>query len=82
MPNNLPLRLTDYLELVAWTGRAIHEDKRGRIDQSLEPILDWLAVFEGARLSGFFPVRSFFRFLTCSEVPAIHESGKTGGKRA
>ena len=29
MPKGLPFRLTDYLELVDWTGRILREDKRG-----------------------------------------------------
>ena len=44
MPEGLPFRLTDYLELVDWTGRAIREDKRGSIDQSLPPILNRLGM--------------------------------------
>ena len=44
MPKGLPFRLTDYLELVDWTGRAIREDKRGRIDHSLPPILNRIGV--------------------------------------
>jgi hypothetical protein len=44
IPKGLPFRLTDYLELVDWTGRAIREDKRGSIDQSLPPILQRLAM--------------------------------------
>jgi REP element-mobilizing transposase RayT len=35
----LPFRLSDYLELVDWTGRAIREDKRGHIPNDLPPIL-------------------------------------------
>jgi hypothetical protein len=31
MPNGLPFRLTDYLELVDWTGRMLRDDKRGSI---------------------------------------------------
>ena len=31
MPEGLPFRLTDYLELVDWTGRILREDKRGAI---------------------------------------------------
>lgn len=32
MPEGLPFRLMDYLELVDWTGRQCREDKRGNID--------------------------------------------------
>ena len=44
MPKGLPFRLTDYLELVDWTGRVIREDKRGAIDADLRPILERLGI--------------------------------------
>ena len=44
MPEGLPFRLTDYLELVDWTGRILREDKRGAIPSSLPPILDRLDI--------------------------------------
>ena len=44
MPKGLPFRLTDYLELVDWTGRSIREDKRGAIDENLPPILERLNI--------------------------------------
>ena len=44
MPKSLPFRLTDYLELVDWTGRIIREDKRGAIDENLPPILQRLNI--------------------------------------
>jgi hypothetical protein len=37
--STLPMRLTDYLQLVDWTGRAIRTDKPGAIQQGLPPIL-------------------------------------------
>ena len=51
-PQHLPFSLTDYLELVDWTGRAVREDKRGAIPQDIPPILnrlnlspeDWLNI--------------------------------------
>lgn len=43
-PQGLPFDLTDYLELIDWTGRIIREDKRGYIKQSTTPILERLAV--------------------------------------
>ena len=44
MPKGLPFRLTDYLELVDWTGRIIRDDKRGHIDTQLSPILERLNI--------------------------------------
>ncbi|MCP8899715.1 transposase [Gilvimarinus xylanilyticus] len=43
-PNHLPFDLSDYLELVDWTGRAIRGDKRGAIDTKLPTILDRLGL--------------------------------------
>jgi REP element-mobilizing transposase RayT len=42
MPKGLSFNLTDYLELVDWTGRIIREGKPGYIPQDLPPILDRL----------------------------------------
>lgn len=44
MPKGLPFLLTDYLELVDWTGRIIREDKRGSIPNDIPPILDRLQI--------------------------------------
>ncbi len=38
-PEGLPFRLTDYIELVDWTGRIIREDKKGAIPENLPPVL-------------------------------------------
>ncbi len=38
----LPFNLNDYLELVDWTGRAIHQSKTGTIPNHLQPILQRL----------------------------------------
>jgi REP element-mobilizing transposase RayT len=42
MPEGLPFRLTDYIELVDWTGRILREDKRGHIPQDTPPLLQRL----------------------------------------
>jgi REP element-mobilizing transposase RayT len=42
MPDGLPFRLSDYLELVDWSGRIIREDKRGYIPDHLPTILQRL----------------------------------------
>ncbi|MDD1781671.1 transposase [Enterovibrio sp. ZSDZ35] len=39
MPEGIPFRLMDYLELVEWTGRQIRDDKRGHIENTLPPLL-------------------------------------------
>jgi len=44
MPKGLPFRLTDYLELVDWSGRILREDKRGAIADHLSPILQRLNI--------------------------------------
>ena len=42
----IPFRWQDYLQLVDWTGRAIRDDKRGYINNTLPPILDRLGIDE------------------------------------
>ncbi len=44
MPKGLPFRLSDYLELVDWTGRARREDKRGAIPGNVPPVLEQLQI--------------------------------------
>jgi len=39
IPQGLPFKLTDYLELVELTGRVIREDKRDYIEKPQPPIL-------------------------------------------
>jgi hypothetical protein len=34
MPDGLPFKLTEYLELVELTGKIIRDDKRGHIDSA------------------------------------------------
>ena len=46
MPDGLPFKLSDYLELVDWTGRQIRKDKRGSINESLPCILERLEIEE------------------------------------
>jgi len=42
----LPMHFTDYLTLVAWTGQAIRDDKKGAIPAHITPILQRLAIDE------------------------------------
>ena len=44
MPEGLPFKLTDYIELVEWTGKEMRKDNRGFIDSKLPPILQRLNI--------------------------------------
>ncbi|MEL0635841.1 transposase [Marinomonas sp. TI.3.20] len=44
MPNGLPFKLVDYLELIDMTGRIVRANKTGAIDASLLPILQRLNI--------------------------------------
>jgi hypothetical protein len=44
MPNGLPFRLSDYLELVDWTSRILRADKRGSTPESTPKILQQLNI--------------------------------------
>ena len=44
MPEGLPFRLVDYIELVDWTCRILREDKRGSIPEQVPPILQRLNI--------------------------------------
>ena len=44
MPQGLPFQLTDYIELVDWTGRILRKNKRGSILEELPPILDRIGI--------------------------------------
>ena len=44
MPQGLPFKLSDYLELLDWTGRIIREDKRGAIKTNTPKILSRLNI--------------------------------------
>ena len=43
-PHPIPFSLKDYIELVEWSGRAIHPNKRGHIDNNLPPIFKRLKI--------------------------------------
>ncbi|MCP5324996.1 MAG: transposase [Oceanospirillaceae bacterium] len=44
MPPGIPFRLSDYLELVDWTGRQIRNNKKGSMAKNLPPILARLGI--------------------------------------
>lgn len=44
IPKGIQMKLTDYLELVDWTGRILRHDKRGAISKNSEDILTRLGI--------------------------------------
>jgi len=48
--HELPFSLHDYLELVDWSGRAIHPNKKGYISENTPPILTRLSIAPDALL--------------------------------
>jgi len=44
MPKGLPFRLTDYLELVDWSGKILRENKKGAIADQTPPVLERLNI--------------------------------------
>ena len=44
MPKGLPFAIEDYLELVELTGRCIHQNKRGFIDNAMPSIITRLNI--------------------------------------
>jgi len=44
MPPGIPFNLTEYIELVEWSGRIIREDKKGHIPQHLPDIVKRLNI--------------------------------------
>ncbi|ABD82274.1 transposase [Saccharophagus degradans] len=44
MPQGLPFKLNDYLNLVDWTGRILRKNKCGTIDKNLPPILHRIGI--------------------------------------
>lgn len=47
MPEGMPFRTQDYIELVDWSGRILRKGKHGAIDSSLPPILERLQIDPG-----------------------------------
>ena len=43
-PLKIPFALHDYFELIDWSGRVFHPDKRGVIDENIPPILKRIGI--------------------------------------
>ncbi len=59
--SGIPFSLSDYLQLVDWTGRSIRNNKRGAIDPELPPILSRLGIPPKEWLNSSQHFERFFR---------------------
>ncbi len=57
----VPMHLTDYIELVDWTGRQIRPDKRGAVSETAPPILARLGIEQGNWLQNCQKLEDDFR---------------------
>ncbi len=80
MPEGLPFPLTDYIELVEWTGRQIREDKRGHINQTIPPILDRLRFDQKSWLHASTQFESRFKSIV-GAAHAVRQACEHFGKR-
>jgi REP element-mobilizing transposase RayT len=74
MPDGLPFKLHDYLELVDWSGRIVREGKRGAIAASTPALLQRLGIAEEiwARLHRQFASTSALCF-GCTQTAKAHK---------
>ena len=81
MPDGLPFTLLDYIELVNWSGRAIRDDKRGSIDETLPPMLERMNIGEDYWLDLCTRFESRFKGLVGSVTTVKEVMGKFGLQR-
>jgi len=81
IPTGLPFKLTDYLELLDWTGRIMRDDKRGNITHSLPPILQRLGIESDNWLKLTNQFESSFKDLVGSPETLTHSLTKFNRQR-
>lgn len=60
LSEGIPFTQQDYLKLIDWTGRAVREDKRGAIEQTLPPILKRLGIEEESWIDSVSHFQKYF----------------------
>lgn len=74
----LPMRFSDYLELLDWTGRQVRTDKSGEIPQELAPILERLQMSGESWLNLVHEFRRKFRRAAGTPASLMKEAQKRG----
>jgi REP element-mobilizing transposase RayT len=76
----IPMNLSDYIELIDWSGRQIRPDKRGSISDNAPPILARLGIEQGNWLQNCQKLEIDFRQVV-GPVAAIEKFCKTVGQK-
>ena len=76
----IPMHLTDYIELVDWTGRQIRPDKHGAISENVPPVLARLGIEQGNWLQNCQKLEEDFRQVI-GPVAAIDKFCKAVGQK-
>jgi REP element-mobilizing transposase RayT len=77
---HIPMHLTDYIELVDWTGRQIRPNKRGAISENAPPILTRLGIEQSNWLQNCLSLEKDFRQVIGS-VATIEKFCQTIGQK-
>ncbi len=76
----IPMNLSDYIELIDWSGRQIRPDKRGSISDNAPPILARLGIEQGNWLQNCQKLEADFRQVV-GPAAAIEKFCKTVGQK-
>ncbi|AUI87668.1 transposase [Vibrio azureus] len=68
IPEGLPFRLLDYLELIDWSARQIRGDNKGHLEQVLPPILQRIGLEGGSLLNIFQQIENWPMFGTTESL--------------
>ena len=74
----LPMKFSDYLQLLDWTGRQVRADKQGAIPQELAPIFERLQMSSESWLNLVHEFRRKFRRAAGTPASLLKEAQKRG----
>ena len=77
----LTLKLREYLQLLDWTGRQGQKDKRGKIPDTLSPILSRLGIDGGMWCDLVWNFRKYFRGTSAGKPSSMQANANDRGQR-